>query len=124
MPYNAIVTKKNVNDLLDIGGTFIGPGSKIEANPQNNSPNTNEDDHLLVWRIPDGMNDSTLFKDDLGVQDTNGVACDKTGQLVVYGWLADGGGVLPQEAWVALYGKIGNKVNGDWTDGNWTSLQL
>ena len=104
---NAMVTKSNVKDLFDTGGMFIGSDSKIEANPDNDSPNTEEDDKLLIWRIPDGMNDSTQYKNDYGMQtQKDGVTCDRTGNLVVYGWLADGGGVLPQEAWVALYGRI------------------
>lgn len=77
----------------------------------------------MIWRIPDGYSDSTDYINESGIKNPTGVECDKTGQLVVYGWLADGGGVLPQEAWVALYGKIANK-NSTGSDTVWTILQL
>ena len=30
----------------------------------------------------------------------------ETGQLVMYGWLADNGGLNPEECWVGVFGKI------------------
>lgn len=92
---NAFVTKKHVEKLIDNGGSFIGSDSEINADPQNSTPNTNEDDRLLKWIIPDGKNDSTDFVNEYGEKNLNGVECNATGQLVVYGWLADDGSVLP-----------------------------
>lgn len=122
-PDNRFIVRGNVEKLIDNSGSYIGQNSSIIPYPNNNTPLTNEDDDLMIWRIPDGYSDSTDYVNESGIKNPTGVECDKTGQLVVYGWLADGGGVLPQEAWVALYGKIANK-NSTGSDTVWTILQL
>lgn len=103
----AILTKENItdlaNDLIANGITMIASNSKTESNPDNDTPYTNMDGNLLTWTIINGNNES------------NEIECTDDGQLVVYGWTADNGQVLAQEAWIAIYGYIDNK---------WTVLQL
>ena len=106
LPDNMFTVKGNVEKIVADGYSFIGGDSSITPFPENDTPLTREDGDLMVWRIPEGKGDSTEYSDEYGFQNREGVECAKTGQLVVYGWLADGGGVLPQEAWVAIYGKI------------------
>lgn len=53
------------------------------------------------------------------MQQSSGVICRKTGNLIAYGWFADCGDALPQESWVALYGKITTT-----SENKWTILQL
>lgn len=119
-PDNMFTVKGNVEKIIADGGSFIGDNSSITPFPNNDTPLTNEDEDLMIWRIPEGKSDSTEYADEYGFKNREGVECAKTGQLVVYGWLADGGGVLPQEAWVAIYGKIENAG----ADARWTILQL
>ena len=118
----ALVCKAYVNTIIDDSSMFIGQDSFILPDPQNNSPTTHQDDNLMIWRIPAGKRDSTQFVDDYGISDEEGVECLSTGNLVVYGWLADSGTVIPQEAWVAIYGMIVTQdVN---SAPKWTILQL
>ena len=124
-PDNRFVVRGDVDRLIADSGSFIGNGSNIICDPDNNTPRTAEespDNPLMIWRIPEGKTDSTQYVDEYGIPDSNGVECARTGQLVVYGWLADNGGVLPQEAWVALYGKIETSTTS--TEAKWTILQL
>jgi hypothetical protein len=75
---------------------------------------------MMIFKIPQNGNDSSKFIKDGETIPVGSIKCKKTGHLVVYGWLADKGNVLPQEAWVALCGKIKNGV--DATQGTWTIL--
>ena len=103
----AILTKENTTklatDLIANGITMIASDSKTESNPDNNTPYTNMDGNLLTCIIKNGNNESTE------------ITCTDDGQLVVYGWTADNGRVLAQEAWIAIYGYVDNK---------WMVLQL
>lgn len=104
---DSILTKKNIatlaNNLIADGITMVASNSKTQRNPENNTPYTNKDNVDFSLTIDNGKNVSNVQR------------CNSDGQLVVYGWTADGGRVLPQEAWVAIYGKL---------NGIWTILQL
>lgn len=117
---DSVVTKSNVESMITSSESFIGDDSQIDAKPNNctNSGTTYEDEKLMIFNIPANGNDSSKFKNE--GKEVGSVLCNKTGHLVVYGWLADKGNVLPQEAWVALCGKIKN--GNDDTDGTWTIL--
>lgn len=116
----AFVTQGYVNTLIEDSSMFIGDDSSIVSDPNNDTPKTNEDGNLMIWRIPAGKRDSTQYVDDYGTTN-EGVECTQTGNLVVYGWLADTGTVLPQEAWVAIYGMI--NISGQ-DNPKWTILQV
>lgn len=104
---NSILTKKNIttlaNNLIADGITMVASDSKTQRNPENNTPYTKKDNVDFSLTIDNGKNVS------------NTQVCNSDGQLVVYGWTADSGRVLPQESWIAIYGKI---------NGIWTILQL
>lgn len=106
---NSILTKKNIttlaNNLIADGITMVASNSKTQRNPENNTPYTNKDGVDFYLEIENGKNATTTQE------------CNSDGQLVVYGWTADNGRVLPQEAWVAIYGKINDSDR-------WTILQL
>lgn len=63
------------------------------------------------------INESNLMKwiIDAGAKTSNEIVCQKTGNLVIYGWLADNGNTISQNAWVGLFGQINNE---------WILLQL
>lgn len=120
---NSIITKTEALNLITNSESFIGNDSYIDCNPNNCNPvgRTNDDSNLMIFRIPTNGNDSSEFIYDGKTNPEGSVICEKTGNLVVYGWLADRGNVLPQEAWVALCGKIKN-YGSDET--KWTILQV
>ena len=120
---NSIITKSQAKDLITNSDSFIGKNSYIDCEPDNcnSAGTTTEDDELMIFKIQANGNDSSEFINDNGKK-SGSVTCKKAGNLVVYGWLADRGSVLPQEAWVALCGKIKNGNND--TEGTWTILQV
>ena len=104
---NSILTKKTIttlaNNLIADGITMVASNSKTYGNPENNTPYTNKNGVDFQLKLDNGKRESNIQK------------CSSDGQLVVYGWTADNGRVLPQESWIAIYGKINNI---------WTILQL
>jgi hypothetical protein len=106
--------------MISTSKSFIGSDSRIDAEPNNCSNNgttDNDEKNLMIFRIPQNGTDSSYFEDPSG----NSIkVCERTGNLVIYGWLADKGNVLPQEAWVALCGRINNGDVGK----QWTILQV
>lgn len=89
---NAVTTKIPYN---------IGSSSNFKAAKTDNGILNEE--ALLKWRI------------DAGEKESNEIVCNTTGNLVIYGWLADNGNTISQHAWVGLFGEI---------SGNWILLQL
>ncbi len=90
------------------------------SSPDNDITDTNwftkDDDNFLHFRFNDGGCDSSLYvRNTKGDTLANAEICQRTGNLVCYGWLADKGNVAPQNAWVALCGYI---------NGQWVILQL
>ena len=95
-------TRKQVCDLIDKrSGSFIGPGTYVKCEPLNDQGNTQ--DYEYYWKIEGGQYDSSLALDEEGFR-IGPVQVRDTGWLVMYGWLASSDDVLPQNAWVGLYG--------------------
>lgn len=123
---NIIKTK----DLIDNRSCFVSENYVIDGDPGNDAiPSFATDSDLFMhWHIDDNGTDSTKWID----PQTNtygaefGVPCTHTGFLTIYGWLADRGGVLPQNAWVGLYGNIQmyNGKDADVQQNKWVLLQL
>ncbi len=122
----AVPTVGYTKTLITDSGTFIGTGNtlihRVEGGnaPNNEITNTNwftkDDDQFLHFRFDDGGYDSSEYiKNTDGDTLANADLCQRSGNLVCYGWLADKGNVAPQNAWVALYGYV---------QGQWVILQL
>lgn len=117
-------------DLIDNRACFISENYVIDGDPGNdaNPAFASDSDLFMHWHIDDNGTDSTKWID----PQTNtygaeyGVKCTHSGFLTIYGWLADKGGVLPQNAWVGLYGNVQmyNGVDGDIQHNKWVLLQL
>jgi hypothetical protein len=93
------------------------------GDPNNESTYTTDSDYFLHFRIDDGGRDSSEF------ETTDGTAagyekCPYTGQLIIYGWLADQGGVMAQDAWVGLYGLVNIINDSKEMSQKWTLLQV
>lgn len=112
-----------VKQLIEDNGSYISETSYIMGDPNNESPYTTDSDYFLHFRIDDGGRDSSEFVTTTG--ETAGYEkCPYTGQLVIYGWLADQGGVMAQDAWVGLYGLMNVINENQEMDQKWTLLQV
>ena len=111
----SFITETGAATLIQNTGTFISPNLCIDWDPDNcsNSGKTEEPDeeYALTAHIDSGKKQTDTF------------ICNHTGYLTLYGWLADDGKVLPQEAWVALCGTIKNP-NKENDDDYWVILQV
>ena len=102
----------------------------IDGDPGNDAtpPFAADNETFMHWHIDDGQTDSTTWIDPQtnSVGQPDGVRCEHTGFLTIYGWLADNGMVLPQNAWVGLYAKMyvqkENQISP--TGGQWVLLQV
>ena len=116
---NALVTKKTAVSIVDADKSYIGPDSTISCTPANDGGYTRYSPNLLEWHFNHGGRDSSEYIPQSGAAKVAGyVTCPATGQLVIYGWLADNGGVLPEECWVAVFGKIlcMNEADGSYSE--------
>ena len=84
----------------------------------------------MYWHIDDGKRDSAEWMNpefNGRKTEVNGVECQHSGYLTMYGWIADNGNVKPSQAWVGLYGKIAvrdqDSVSGTMNE-KWVLLQL
>ena len=68
-------------------------------------------------KTPTGFfnNPEIFFSIDSGTKESSVQEIKKTGNVVIYGWLADNGSTIATNAWVGLFGEINNK---------WILLQL
>jgi hypothetical protein len=98
-----------VKQMIVDSGSYISQESYIMGDPNNESTYTTDSEYFLHFRIDDGGRDSSEFMTTTG-EAAGYENCPYTGQLVVYGWLADQGGVMAQDAWVGLYGYM-NVIN-------------
>lgn len=105
---NFLQTREQVCQIAEDKSCFIGPASYTECEPLNDAGSTQDYDYY--WKIEGGQYDSSLALDEDGFQ-MDGVRMERTGWLVVYGWLASDADVLPQNAWVALYGLFDDEDN-------------
>jgi len=78
-------------------------------------------DKFYFWRIDDQGTDSgkAIYDNESATEDRYETIRD-TGNLVVWGWLADNGEVEPEMAWVGLYGKL--KCEGFGNTHDWIPL--
>lgn len=100
-----------VKDLIDERANFIGTGYVIDDDPGNDeAPRfTTKSDKFIYFRLNDNGTDSSKWIDpetSAPAAPAGPARCNRTGYLTLFGWLADNGNVLPQDAWVALYAKI------------------
>lgn len=102
---NDFITRDGAEKLIASGVTMFGSTSNVRSFPDNDTPYTTQPDvgssetgkadGLYQWVIENGSKESTAS-----------LECDRDGQLVVYGWLASDSDVLPQDAWVGIFGEI------------------
>lgn len=103
---NMVVTRDTVVKLVDADKSYISLSSSIDCMPDNFGGYTKGSDGLLKWHFNPGGRDSSEWAPQRGTESAGYVRMPSTGQLVVYGWLADNGGLNPEECWVAVFGKI------------------
>lgn len=120
-----------VKDLIDERACFVGDAYMIDADPGNDAtpPMAVDSDQFMHWHIDDNGTDSTQWMDPSAKgrkTQIDGVRCEHTGFLTIYGWLADNGQPLPQDCWVGLYGRINviNDKTGEQIPGKWVMLQV
>jgi len=104
-----LVTAADVEAMIDDQSGFVSNSSRVDCKPDNSSGYTHTEagDGLMQWHIDDGQRDSSLYvPGSVGSAAAGYVRCAATGQLVVYGWCADNGNLLPEECWVGLFGKL------------------
>jgi hypothetical protein len=124
MPESEYTVKSDVNKLIESGSTILGMQSLADFNIINaNGIGTNDADELMKWKIDDKMNDSYYSLDQYGNQ-MLGVKCKKTGWLTMYGWFADNGDVVPQEAWVGVFGQMCYNSTNNQSNIAWMPIQI
>lgn len=122
IPENGVVTKKAMTRIVADEQAYIGGGSVVGCHPRNAEGYTY--DYTMLWRIAAGTNDSSLYRNENGIQ-AGSVTCDADGVLVCYGWLADQGNTTPENCWVALYGKVENVIDEQGhRQSDWVALQV
>lgn len=99
-----------VKKMIQAYSNTIAPSSIVDFDPENNSGHTAYyPSKELIWHFDDNTNDSSLFIVDETTptpQRAGYISCNQSGWLNIYGWITDGGNVLPQEAWVGLFAKL------------------
>lgn len=95
-----------VKSLISNHANFIGSESVIDGDPgSDEAPRfTLKSDEFMYFRLDDNGTDSTMWIDPETSTKAGPVTCTRSGYLTLFGWLADNGNVLAQDAWVALYG--------------------
>ena len=123
---NELVAKVHVVEMSRDYGNFLSPKTTfVDSDPQNTTPNTAYDsENFMKWQFDqDGRDSEQFILDPYSNQRALPVFAKHTGNLVVYGWLADNGNVAAQEAWVGLFGKV-NIGNQDTQEKKWVALQI
>ncbi len=82
-----------VHDALSVGSTFMSNQSKATGFVASTG--------LYYAAQPDGLM-SFMFNEESASRTSTTVQCPQTGNLTLYGWLADNGNVDAAQAWVAL----------------------
>lgn len=68
----------------------------------------NSNGHLYFWKIDHNQKDSsTMLYDGMSWARQGEVEIKDSGNLVIWGWLADQGDIDPEYAWVGLFGRLG-----------------
>ena len=107
-PDDFIPNVMRVKDLIDDRACFIGDDYLIDGDPGGDeSPRfTTKSENFMYFRIDDNGVDSSKWIDPETRAEAGYVECQYSGFLTMFGWLADNGNVLAQDAWVGLYGQI------------------
>ena len=100
---DALVTKRFLDDMAHSVG-YIGEASIVSAAPNQTAGFTDDYENLYHWNIDAGGRDSSEYMQ--GGSMVGSLVLSSSGNLVVYGWLADNGDVAPENCWVGLFGKI------------------
>ena len=105
---------KNFKSAPQIDGKTIVTTETVQSIIDDSMPGfikstSNKKEYTLSW------GDTTSHSYDPYISQTTII--EKTGNLVIYGWMADNGDVAPAQAWVSLDGQIQNSQD-------WTILQL
>ena len=107
-PDDFIPNVMRVKDLIDDRACFIGDDYLIDGDPGGDeAPRfTTKSENFMYFRIDDNGVDSSKWIDPETRAEAGYVECPYSGFLTMFGWLADNGNVLAQDAWVGLYGQI------------------
>lgn len=127
-----VANVKEVKELIEDRSLFVSPSYFVDADPgSDNTPsNTRQRDEFMYWHIDDLGRDSTQWMNpEFQNQKTeaNGVECQRTGYLTMFGWLADNGNVRPADAWVGLFAQLNVRDTDSSEQGvrtKWILLQL
>ena len=106
MAGNELVTRAAAEALVDRDKSYVSEGSRIDCRPRNAEGYTRYAKGVMEWHFNHGGRDSSDYVPQSGATTAGYAECQETGLLVAYGWLADNGGVLPEECWVGLFGKV------------------
>ena len=119
---NNVPTVGQVKSLVLNNGDYITDEMIVVGQPGNNARYTVFDRNFMHWKIGENQTDSSEYIDTTGYP-VGPKVCTHTGNLVIYGWLADNGDVDPQDAWVGLYGCLHTNADDD-NERDWVLLQL
>lgn len=119
---NMLPTVQYVKKLLHNTGDYITDDLIVVGAPGNNARYTVFDRNFMHWKIGENQKDSSEYVDTTGYP-VGPKVCTHTGNLVIYGWLADNGDVEPQDAWVGLYGCLHTNADKE-NERDWVLLQL
>lgn len=105
---NPLPSDNQIPTVSQIRNTIIPNSTLLYIGPSSNYDNA---------KTPTGFfNDPEMnFSIDSGNKESNAVPTPKTGNAVIYGWLADNGSTISTNAWVGLFGYIKER---------WILLQL
>ncbi len=107
-PDQLVPNVMKVKSLIGDHANFIGSESVIDGDPgSDEAPRfTLKNDEFMYFRMDDNGTDSSMWIDPETNAKAGPATCTRSGYLTLFGWLADNGNVLAQDAWVALYGQI------------------
>ena len=115
-----------VKDLIDDYSCFVGSDYVLDGDPGNDETArfTKKSEDFMYFRIDDNGVDSSKWISPETHGEVGYRVCPHTGYLTIVGWLADNGNVLPQNAWVALYGQVYTTSGTSQKTPNWIPLQV
>lgn len=125
-PDQMVPNVMKVKDLIDSRACFIGSDYLVDGDPGNDeAPRfTKKSENFMYFRIDDNGVDSSKWIDPETRTEVGYVVCPYSGYLTMFGWLADNGNVLAQDAWVALYGQVYVDPENEMPTQKWIPLQV
>lgn len=115
-----------VKDLINDKSCFVGADYLVDGDPGGDeSPRfTVKNENFIYFRIDDNGNDSSKWIDPSTKLEAGYVECPQTGFLTMFGWLADNGNVLAQDAWIGLYAQMYVETGDGTLVQKWIPLQI